>query len=196
MKSTSTWESKARIRSGMAEIGVPRPPFNEFGFKDVHRRGLTDLGWEDYPEGFLQVLKDRGYVKLDKKRLWAEDKGRVVVAFLENFFARYVEYDFTASLEDQLDKISNNEIAWRDVWLGAALTSGLFAVGRYLIGKYIGQAALWESYGQGAKSLVALLVWVYKAAAAAAALRIPARRGPGACRCRRAARSSRITSQR
>src|SRR6202043_1511519 len=49
-----------------------------------------------------------------------EDKGRVVVAFLENFFARYVEYDFTADLEEQLDRISNNEISWqqvlRDFW--------------------------------------------------------------------------------
>ena len=44
-----------------------------------------------------------------------EDKGRVVVAFLENFFARYVEYDFTAALEEQLDRISNNEISWQQV---------------------------------------------------------------------------------
>jgi DNA topoisomerase-1 len=68
----------------------------------------------------LQVLKDRGYVRLEKKRLHGEDKGRVVVAFLENFFARYVEYDFTAALEEQLDRISNNEISWqqvlRDFW--------------------------------------------------------------------------------
>ncbi len=70
----------------------------------------------------LQVLKDRGYVKLEKKRLHGEDKGRVVVAFLENFFARYVEYDFTAALEEQLDRISNNEISWQqvlqDFWTG------------------------------------------------------------------------------
>jgi DNA topoisomerase-1 len=70
----------------------------------------------------LQVLKDRGYVRLEKKRLHGEDKGRVVVAFLENFFARYVEYDFTAALEEQLDRISNNEISWqqvlRDFWTG------------------------------------------------------------------------------
>ncbi len=68
------------------------------------------------------MLKDRGYVKLEKKRLHGEDKGRVVVAFLENFFARYVEYDFTADLEEQLDRISNNEIAWQqvlqDFWRG------------------------------------------------------------------------------
>jgi DNA topoisomerase I len=72
----------------------------------------------------LQVLKDRGYVKLEKKRLHGEDKGRVVVAFLENFFARYVEYDFTANLEEQLDRISNNEISWQQVlkefWVGFA----------------------------------------------------------------------------
>ena len=63
----------------------------------------------------LQVLKDRGYVRIDKKRLVPEDKGRVLTAFLESFFARYVEYDFTAGLEEQLDRISNNEIAWREL---------------------------------------------------------------------------------
>jgi DNA topoisomerase-1 len=63
----------------------------------------------------LQVLKDRGYVRIDKRRLVPEDKGRVLTAFLESFFARYVEYGFTADLEEQLDRISNNEIAWRDL---------------------------------------------------------------------------------
>src|SRR4029077_18072650 len=52
---------------------------------------------------------------LEKKRLHAEDKGRVVVAFLENFFARYVEYDYTAGLEEDLDRIANSEIDWRVV---------------------------------------------------------------------------------
>src|SRR5258708_9338740 len=63
----------------------------------------------------LQVLKDRGYVRIEKKRLLPEDKGRGLTAFLESFFARYVEYDFTAGLEEQLDRISNNEMAWRDL---------------------------------------------------------------------------------
>ena len=63
----------------------------------------------------LQVLKDRKYVRIDKRRLVPEDRGRIVVAFLENFFARYVEYDFTAGLEDQLDRVSNNELEWRDL---------------------------------------------------------------------------------
>jgi DNA topoisomerase I len=63
----------------------------------------------------LSTLRDRGYVRLDKKRLIPEDKGRVVTAFLESFFGRYVEYDFTANLEEQLDRVSNGEIDWKQV---------------------------------------------------------------------------------
>src|ERR1700709_2499760 len=63
----------------------------------------------------LKTLGDRGYMRVDKKRLIPEDKGRVVVGFLESFFKRYVEYDFTASLEEQLDRVSNNEINWKKV---------------------------------------------------------------------------------
>ncbi len=68
----------------------------------------------------MSTLRDRGYVRLDKKRLIPEDKGRVVTAFLESFFERYVEYDFTADLEEQLDRISNGEVEYkkvlRDFW--------------------------------------------------------------------------------
>ncbi len=63
----------------------------------------------------LGVLKDREYVRLDKRRLHPEDKGRLVTAFLESFFNRWVDYDFTANLEEQLDKISNHETDWRQV---------------------------------------------------------------------------------
>ena len=67
-----------------------------------------------------QVLRDRDYVQMDKNRFHPLDKGRVVTAFLENFFARYVEYDFTAGLETQLDRVSAGELDWkqllRDFW--------------------------------------------------------------------------------
>src|SRR5581483_9501798 len=63
----------------------------------------------------LNVLRDRGYVRIEKKRLHPEDKGRLVTAFLESFFRRYVEYDFTADLEEKLDKISAGELEWKDV---------------------------------------------------------------------------------
>ncbi len=63
----------------------------------------------------LNVLRERDYVRFDKKRLIPEDKGRLVTAFLESFFQRYVEYDFTADLEDKLDLISDAKLAWKDV---------------------------------------------------------------------------------
>jgi DNA topoisomerase-1 len=63
----------------------------------------------------LNVLRDREYVRIDKKRLHPEDKGRLVTAFLESFFRRYVEYDFTADLEEKLDRISAGELEWKDV---------------------------------------------------------------------------------
>ncbi|MGF1619711.1 MAG: type I DNA topoisomerase [Rhodomicrobiaceae bacterium] len=63
----------------------------------------------------LNTLRDREYVRFDKKRLIPEDKGRLVTAFLESFFERYVEYDFTADLEEKLDLISDGKLAWKDV---------------------------------------------------------------------------------
>jgi DNA topoisomerase I len=63
----------------------------------------------------LNVLREREYVRLDKKRLYPEDKGRLVTAFLESFFSRYVEYDFTADLEEKLDLISAGQLEWKDV---------------------------------------------------------------------------------
>jgi DNA topoisomerase I len=63
----------------------------------------------------LAVLEDRGYVRVDRKRLIPDDKGRLVTAFLEAFFKRYVEYDFTAGLEEKLDLISDHKLDWKDV---------------------------------------------------------------------------------
>ena len=63
----------------------------------------------------LRVLQDRNYVLLDKKRFVPEDRGRLVTAFLSNFFRKYVEYDFTAELEEKLDDISNGAIDWKRV---------------------------------------------------------------------------------
>lgn len=63
----------------------------------------------------LSVLRDRTYVVMDKNRFVPEDKGRLVTAFLESFFSRYVEYDFTAALEEQLDEVSAGHIGWKEV---------------------------------------------------------------------------------
>ncbi len=63
----------------------------------------------------LKTLEDREYVTIDKRRLIPQAKGRLVTAFLESFFEKYVEYDFTASLEEKLDEISDGKLAWKDV---------------------------------------------------------------------------------
>ncbi|MFZ0425456.1 MAG: type I DNA topoisomerase [Xanthobacteraceae bacterium] len=91
----------------------PPPRYSEASL--VKRMEELGIGRPSTYASILQVLRDRKYVRLDKRRLYPEDRGRIVVAFLESYFARYVEYDFTAGLEDKLDLISNNEIAWREV---------------------------------------------------------------------------------
>jgi DNA topoisomerase-1 len=63
----------------------------------------------------LQTLKDRDYVRIDKNRFFPEESGRLLTAFLERFFERYVSYDFTAGLEDSLDEISGGRADWQAV---------------------------------------------------------------------------------
>jgi len=98
----------------------PPPRYSEAAL--VKRMEELGIGRPSTYAAILQVLQDRGYVRIEKKRLMPEDKGRVVVGFLESFFQKYVEYDFTANLEEQLDRISNNEIDWkkvlREFWIG------------------------------------------------------------------------------
>jgi DNA topoisomerase-1 len=91
----------------------PPPRFTEATL--VKRMEELGIGRPSTYASTLAVLRDRDYVRLDKKRLYPEDKGRLVVAFLESFFARYVEYDFTADLEEKLDQVSNHEIDWKQV---------------------------------------------------------------------------------
>jgi DNA topoisomerase-1 len=104
----------------------PPPRYSEASL--VKRMEELGIGRPSTYASILQVLKDRKYVRLDKRRLLPEDRGRIVVAFLENFFQRYVEYDFTAGLEDQLDRVSNNEMEWRellrDFWRGFTAAVG------------------------------------------------------------------------
>src|ERR1044071_8538731 len=110
----STGEALAKREiSATQHFTEPPPRYSEASL--VKRMEELGIGRPSTYASILQVLKDRGYVRIDKMRLVPEDKGRVLTAFLESFFARYVEYDFTAGLEEQLDRISNNEMAWRDL---------------------------------------------------------------------------------
>ncbi len=91
----------------------PPPRYSEASL--VKRMEELGIGRPSTYAAILQVLQTRGYVRLEKKRLMPEDKGRVVVGFLESFFQRYVEYDFTANLEEQLDRVANNEVDWKKI---------------------------------------------------------------------------------
>ncbi|MDQ2064918.1 type I DNA topoisomerase [Xinfangfangia sp. CPCC 101601] len=99
----------------------------------VKRMEELGIGRPSTYASVLSTIVDREYVRKDKNRLFPEDKGRLVTAFLANFFKRYVEYDFTADLENELDDVSAGErdykevLArfWRDFSAAVAETSDL-----------------------------------------------------------------------
>ncbi|MDD3371560.1 MAG: type I DNA topoisomerase [Alphaproteobacteria bacterium] len=98
----------------------PPPRYTEASL--VKKLEELGIGRPSTYASIMQVLQDRDYVRLEKKRFTPEDRGRIVTTFLENFFKDYVEYDFTADLEGKLDEISGGRMAWKkvlaDFWTG------------------------------------------------------------------------------
>jgi DNA topoisomerase-1 len=91
----------------------PPPRYTEASL--VKKLEELGIGRPSTYASILQVLQDRDYVTLDKRRFVPQDRGRLVTAFLTSFFERYVEYGFTADLENQLDEVSDGKIDWKDV---------------------------------------------------------------------------------
>ena len=91
----------------------PPPRYTEATL--VKRMEELGIGRPSTYASIVTTIQDRGYVRKDKNRLMPEDTGRLVTAFLSNYFRRYVEYDFTADLEDQLDDISAGDRDYKDV---------------------------------------------------------------------------------
>lgn len=91
----------------------PPPRFSEASL--VKKMEELGIGRPSTYASTLSVLRQRNYVTMDKKRFIPEDKGQIVTAFLEAFFGRYVEYDFTAELEEDLDKISAGDENWQEI---------------------------------------------------------------------------------
>ena len=91
----------------------PPPRYSEASL--VKKLEELGIGRPSTYASIIQVLQDRNYVRLDKKRFLPEDRGRLVTAFLSSFFERYVEYNFTADLENQLDDISGGRVGWKKV---------------------------------------------------------------------------------
>ncbi len=90
----------------------PPPRYTEASL--VKKMEELGIGRPSTYASILSVLRDRGYVEMDRNRFIPDSKGRMVVAFLENFFPKYVEYDFTADLEETLDQISAGDADWKE----------------------------------------------------------------------------------
>jgi DNA topoisomerase-1 len=96
----------------------PPPRYSEASL--VRKLEELGIGRPSTYASILSVLRERAYVKLERGRFMPEDKGRIVTAFLVNFFTHYVEYDFTADLEEKLDEVSAGALNWKvllaDFW--------------------------------------------------------------------------------
>jgi DNA topoisomerase-1 len=91
----------------------PPPRYSEASL--VKKMEELGIGRPSTYASVLQVLKDREYVTVEKNRFTAAESGRLVTAFLERFFERYVSYDYTAGLEDSLDDVSGGRAGWQAV---------------------------------------------------------------------------------
>ncbi|HEY0266986.1 MAG TPA: type I DNA topoisomerase, partial [Rhizomicrobium sp.] len=96
----------------------PPPRYSEASL--VKKMEELGIGRPSTYASILSTLRDRAYVRMDRQRFIPEDKGRLVTTFLNSFFKRYVEYDFTADLEEKLDEVSAGDLNWkkllRDFW--------------------------------------------------------------------------------
>jgi DNA topoisomerase-1 len=99
-------------------ITQPPPRYSEASL--VKRLEELGIGRPSTYASILQTLKDREYVRVDKGRFVPEESGRLVTAFLERFFEKYVNYDYTAELEEELDDVSGGRLNWQklldDFW--------------------------------------------------------------------------------
>jgi DNA topoisomerase-1 len=97
-----------------------QPPPRYSGASLVKRLEELGIGRPSTYASILQTLKDREYVRVEKARFVPEESGRLVTAFLERFFEKYVSYDYTAELEDELDEVSGGRLEWhkllQDFW--------------------------------------------------------------------------------
>ena len=91
----------------------PPPRYSEASL--VKKLEELGIGRPSTYASIIEVLQRRNYVKIDRKRFIPEDRGRIVTSFLQTYFPRYVEYGFTAHLEEELDDISSGKTEWHQV---------------------------------------------------------------------------------
>jgi DNA topoisomerase-1 len=105
--------AEAKVRSAKADQHFTEPPPRYSEASLVKKMEELGIGRPSTYASILTVLRDRAYVRMEKQRFVPEDKGRLLIAFLEEFFGRYVEYDFTAALEERLDLVSAGDLDWK-----------------------------------------------------------------------------------
>jgi DNA topoisomerase-1 len=98
-----------------SEQHFTQPPARYSEASLIKRLEELGIGRPSTYANIIKVLQDRDYVRLDKKRFYCEDRGRIVTAFLHNFFEQYVEYDFTAQMETQLDEVADGSQEWETI---------------------------------------------------------------------------------
>jgi DNA topoisomerase I len=103
----------AEVQDVRADQHFTEPPPRYSEATLVKKLEELGIGRPSTYASILTTLRDREYVRMDKNRFYPEDKGRLVTAFLEQFFARWVEYDFTAALETRLDEVSAGDLDWK-----------------------------------------------------------------------------------
>jgi DNA topoisomerase-1 len=103
----------AEVRETRADQHFTEPPPRYSEASLVRKMEELSIGRPSTYASILSVLRDRSYVRMEKNRFIPEDKGRLVTVFLESFFNRYVEYDFTAALEEKLDQVSAGDLDWK-----------------------------------------------------------------------------------
>ncbi|HET8535214.1 MAG TPA: type I DNA topoisomerase [Sphingomicrobium sp.] len=103
------------VKAVKAEQHFTQPPPRYSEASLVKKMEELGIGRPSTYASVLQTLKDRDYVRVEKNRFLPEESGRLVTAFLERFFEKYVSYDFTAELEEELDDISGGRAAWQAV---------------------------------------------------------------------------------
>jgi len=106
---------RPKLEQALIEQHFTQPPPRYSEASLIKKMEEIGIGRPSTYAATISVLQDRNYVRLEKRMLIPEDRGRIVTAFLESFFTRYVEYGFTASLEEKLDLISDGKLAWKDV---------------------------------------------------------------------------------
>ncbi|MEO0691973.1 MAG: type I DNA topoisomerase, partial [Pseudomonadota bacterium] len=106
---------KADKRSVTPDQHFTQPPPRYTEATLVKRMEELGIGRPSTYASIVTTIQDRGYVRKDKNRLIPEDKGRLVIAFLENYFRKYVGYNFTASMEEELDDVSAGDRDYKDV---------------------------------------------------------------------------------